>query len=105
MALSRLTRGVVGGSFTRNTRFAFGHGCDHPNYVRAKDNFIQSICNGNLANLWSSTSGGVTNDYQYDALNRLTNVVGPAASLAKYAYDWAGNLQAMRYANPSSSVN
>jgi RHS repeat-associated protein len=67
--------------------------------VRAKDNFIQSICNGNLANLWSSTSGGVTNDYQYDALNRLTNVVGPAASLAKYAYDWAGNLQAMRYAN------
>ncbi len=34
VALSRLTRGVVGGSFTLNTRIAFGHGCDRPSYVR-----------------------------------------------------------------------
>ncbi|SRR6266436_9783066 len=33
VALSRLTRDVVGGSFTLNTRIAFGHGCDCPNYV------------------------------------------------------------------------
>jgi YD repeat-containing protein len=55
--------------------------------------------NGNLANLWSSTANGVTNVYQYDALNRLTNVVEQASSLCKYAYDLAGNLQAMRYGN------
>jgi len=30
VALSRLTRGAVGGSFTRNIRIAFGHGCDCP---------------------------------------------------------------------------
>ena len=34
MALSRSTRGVVGGSFTLDTRIAFGHGCDRPSYVR-----------------------------------------------------------------------
>jgi hypothetical protein len=34
VALSRLTRGVVGGFFTLNTRIAFGHGCDCPSYVR-----------------------------------------------------------------------
>ncbi len=33
MALSRLTRGVVGGSFTLNARIAFGNDCDCPNYV------------------------------------------------------------------------
>ena len=33
VALSRLTRGVVGGSFTLSTRIAFGHGCDSPSYV------------------------------------------------------------------------
>ena len=31
--LSRLTKGVVGGSFTLNTRIAFGDGCDCPSYV------------------------------------------------------------------------
>src|SRR6266436_7306427 len=34
VALSRLTKDVVGGSFTLNTRIAFGHGCDRPSYVR-----------------------------------------------------------------------
>ena len=33
VALSRLTRGVVGGFFTLNTRIAFGHGCDSPSYL------------------------------------------------------------------------
>jgi mono/diheme cytochrome c family protein len=33
VALSRLTKGAVGGCFTLNARIAFGHGCDHPNYV------------------------------------------------------------------------
>ena len=55
--------------------------------------------NGNLVNLWSSTANGVTNVYQYDALNRLTNVVGQASSLSQYSYDLAGNLQTMRYGN------
>ncbi len=55
--------------------------------------------NGNLTNLWSSTSGGATNVYQYDALNRLTNVVGQASSLSQYTYDDAGNLKSMRYGN------
>ena len=55
--------------------------------------------NGDLTNLWSSTSGGVTNVYQYDPLNRLTNVIGQAGSLAQYGYDLAGNLQTMRYGN------
>ncbi len=55
--------------------------------------------NGNLTNLWSSTANGMTNVYQYDALNRLTNVVGQVSSLSQYSYDFAGNLQALRYAN------
>ena len=54
---------------------------------------------GNVINLWSSSLGGVTNVYQYDALNRLTNVVGQASSLAQYSYDAVGNLQGMRYTN------
>jgi hypothetical protein len=33
VALSRLTKGVAGGFFTRNTRIAFGHGCDRSSYV------------------------------------------------------------------------
>ena len=33
MALSRFTKAGAGGSFTRNTRIAFGNGCDCPSYV------------------------------------------------------------------------
>jgi len=55
--------------------------------------------NGNLTNLWSSSSNGVTNVYQYDALNRLTNVIGPTSSLSQYGYDGVGNLQWLRYGN------
>jgi hypothetical protein len=32
------TKGVTGGFFTRHTRIAFGHGCDHSSYVSALDN-------------------------------------------------------------------
>ncbi|HLX69591.1 MAG TPA: LamG-like jellyroll fold domain-containing protein [Verrucomicrobiae bacterium] len=54
---------------------------------------------GNLTNLWSSTANGVANVYQYDALNRLTSVLANDSAAATYAFDLAGNLQAMQYAN------
>jgi RHS repeat-associated protein len=54
--------------------------------------------NGNLTNLWSSSSGGVTNFYQFDALNRPTNVLANGATAA-YGFDAVGNLQTMRYGN------
>ena len=41
MALSRLTRGVVGGFFTLNARFALGHGCDWPSYVGRVNNSMK----------------------------------------------------------------
>ena len=55
--------------------------------------------NGNLANLWSSTASGVTNFYQYDSLNRLTNVAANGSAVAGYGFDSVGNLQSIRYAN------
>ena len=61
--------------------------------------------NGNVINLWSSSTGGVTNVYQYDELNRLTNVVGQVSSLVQYSYDAVGNLQTMRYGNGVTSQN
>jgi RHS repeat-associated protein len=61
--------------------------------------------NGNVINIWSSSTSGVTNVYQYDALNRLTNVVGQASSLAQYSYDAVGNLQTIRYGNGVTSQN
>jgi len=54
---------------------------------------------GNLTNLWSSTSGGVTNFYQYDPLSRLTNVLANGSAAASYGFDALGNLQTMRYGN------
>jgi hypothetical protein len=33
VALFRLTKGVIGGFFTLDTRIAFGDGCDCPSYV------------------------------------------------------------------------
>jgi RHS repeat-associated protein len=55
--------------------------------------------NANLTNLWSSTAGGVTNFYQHDALNRLTNLVANGSAAAGYGFDPAGNLQTLRYGN------
>jgi len=54
---------------------------------------------GNLTNLWSGSSGGVTNVYQFDALDRLTNVLANGSAAAGYGFDTAGNLQTMRYGN------
>jgi RHS repeat-associated protein len=55
--------------------------------------------NGNLTNLWSSTVGGVTNLYQFDALNRLTNVLANGSAAASYGFDTVGNLRSVRYGN------
>ena len=54
---------------------------------------------GNLTNLSSSSPGGVTNSYQYDSLNRLTNVFADGLAAAGYSFDAAGNLQTIRYVN------
>jgi YD repeat-containing protein len=45
--------------------------------------------NGNLTNLWSgvSTSGGVSNYFQLDGLNRLTNVLANGGGACPYGYD------------------
>lgn len=49
--------------------------------------------NGNVTNLWSGSASGVTNFYRYDALNRLTNVLGRDGVSAGYTFDPVGNLQ------------
>ena len=55
--------------------------------------------NGNVTSIGSSTGNGVTNQYQYDALSRLTNVLANGTAAAGYGFDLAGNLQTMRYGN------
>lgn len=55
--------------------------------------------NGNLTTLGSSSSGGVTNVYQYDPLNRLTNVLANGSPAAGYGFDLVGNLQMIGYGN------
>ncbi|MGD0816309.1 MAG: hypothetical protein ABSA83_22175 [Verrucomicrobiota bacterium] len=55
--------------------------------------------NGNVSNIWSSTSSGVNLVYNYDALSRLTNVLANGGAAAGYGFDLAGNLQTMRYGN------
>ncbi len=58
---------------------------------------------GNLTNLQSSTASGVSAGYQYDALNRLTNVVDNRLGLTSkntgYGFDAVGNLAWLRYPN------
>ena len=57
---------------------------------------------GNLINLGSSTSNGTTNEYQYDGLNRVTNVVDQRLTGTKntaYQYDAVGNLATLKYPN------
>ena len=58
--------------------------------------------NGNLTNLSSATTNGVSTGYQYDALNRLTNVVDNGLTGTKntaYSFDGVGNLQTLKYPN------
>jgi RHS repeat-associated protein len=54
---------------------------------------------GNVTNLWSSTTGGANLQYAYDPLNRITNVLAGGSAAASYGFDGVGNLQSIRYAN------
>jgi len=69
-----------------------------PSQLSVSLNYLYDA-NGNVTNLWSSTPNGVANSYQFDALNRLTNVSAGASSLCQYGFDPVGNLQNMRYGN------
>jgi len=64
--------------------------------------------NGNLTNLTSSTTSGVSIGYQYDALNRITNVIdnrlGLAAKNTVYQFDGVGNLSAIGYPNGATNL-
>ena len=56
----------------------------------------------NLTNIQSATVGGVSIGYQYDALNRLTNVLDYGLSGPKntaYTYNAVGDLQTLHYPN------
>jgi RHS repeat-associated protein len=53
--------------------------------------------NGNVTNIWSSTSGGVNLVYSLDALNRITNVLAGGSQAASYSFDLNGNLKGIRY--------
>jgi RHS repeat-associated protein len=55
--------------------------------------------NSSLKNLWSGSTDGVTNAYQYDLLGRLTNVLANGSVAAVYAFDAVGNLQTLTYGN------
>ena len=44
-------------------------------------------------------ANGVTNLYQFDLLNRITNVLAGGAAAASYGFDQNGNLRAVRYGN------
>ena len=85
MALSRLTRGVAGGSFTRNTRFAFGHGCDHPGYVAPV--YSRSVPQGQP---YSSHALGIVTTNVSDALNRQVRTLFPDGTETGTAYDADG---------------
>ena len=64
--------------------------------------FYQYDANGNQTNLSSATSGGVSVVYQYDGLNRLTNVIDNGLNGTKntaYTFDGVGNMQTLRYPN------
>lgn len=55
--------------------------------------------NGNVTNIWSSTTGGVNLRYDYDPLNRITNVLANGTACASYGFDLNGNLQSIRHGN------
>lgn len=54
---------------------------------------------GNLKTTESSTANGTKITYNYDALNRITNVVDRFTNNTFYAFDGVGNLQTVRYPN------
>ncbi|PWU16136.1 MAG: hypothetical protein C5B50_14080 [Verrucomicrobia bacterium] len=55
--------------------------------------------NGNVTNIWSSSTGGVNLQYSLDPLNRITNVLANGAFAAAYGFDPAGNTATARYGN------
>jgi RHS repeat-associated protein len=58
--------------------------------------------NGNLLTLSSATANGVSLTYQYDKLNRLTNVIDNRLTGTKntrYTFDAVGNLKSLSYPN------
>ena len=60
--------------------------------------------NGNVTNVWSSTSGGVNLVYSLDSLNRITNVVASGSQAASYSFDSNGNLKGVRYGNSVTNL-
>jgi hypothetical protein len=83
VALSRLTRDVVEGFFTLNTRVAFGHGGDHPSYVSSKCSSV--CCRSQLFSKWSFIG---TRTFSRDA----SGILRPNEQL-DFACDAAGNLK------------
>jgi hypothetical protein len=72
VALSRLTKRMIGGSFTLHTQFAFGYGGDHLGYVAAKYNGGFISCNMGLSGGdWTNTAV-----YSYLANSRLVGNIG-----------------------------
>jgi YD repeat-containing protein len=66
VALSRLTKEVLGGFFTLNFQIAFGHGCDQSGYVDRK--------HSDACFRWQlAVDAPVTTAYQYDANGNRTN--------------------------------
>jgi RHS repeat-associated protein len=59
---------------------------------------------GNVADLWSSTPNGVNLHYDYDPLNRLTNVLSGGSLAASYGFDFNGNLKSARYGNSVTNL-
>src|SRR5207249_129116 len=63
---------------------------------------------GNLTNLASSTAVGTLVSYQYDTLNRLTNVIDARLTgnqATSYTFDPAGNLQSYAYPNGVTNLH
>ena len=54
---------------------------------------------GRLESIESQRAGGASMTYQYDSLNRLTNVIDAVAGNTLYGFDDVGNLQSVRYPN------
>jgi YD repeat-containing protein len=62
---------------------------------------------GNLTNITSSTASGTLVTYQYDPLNRLTNVIDGRLSGVQntaYHFDSVGNLQGTAYPNAVTNL-
>jgi RHS repeat-associated protein len=63
--------------------------------------------NGNVASISSSTANGTLVSYQYDALNRLTNVLDSrlaGTQSTAYGFDLVGNLQHAQYPNAMTNL-